>query len=201
MPKRRWGAFLEMDPQHNNRGTAGEIPARGERAEPASSVVQRNIRAVSELEQHALDQRSLGERIGDGVSRHAGRVWFIVFHFTWFVTWIILNSGLLPGVPRFDPYPYPFLTFAVSLEAIFLSLFILMSQNRAARQADQRAHLDLQINLLAEMESTRILEMLKALCEHHGLDAGLSDDIEQLAQPTEPKALVSELKHRLPEST
>ena len=190
-----------MDLQHNNKRTAGETPARQAGEEPPSNVVLKNIRAVSELEQSALDQRSLGERIGDGVSRHAGRAWFIVFHFIWFAAWIILNSGFLPGMPRFDPYPYPFLTFAVSLEAIFLSLFILMSQNRAARQADQRAHLDLQINLLSEMESTRILEMLKALCEHHGLDAGLGDDIDQLAQPTEPKTLVSELKHRLPEST
>jgi uncharacterized membrane protein len=190
-----------MDPQHNNKQTGGKTPARHGGAEQASNVVLKNIRTVSELEQSALDQRSLGERIGDGVSRHAGRVWFIVFHFIWFATWTILNSGLLPEMPRFDPYPYPFLTFAVSLEAIFLSLFILMSQNRAARQADQRAHLDLQINLLSELESTRILEMLKALCQHHGLEAGLSDDIEQLAQPTEPKALVSELKDRLPEST
>ena len=69
----------------------------------------------------------------------------------------------------FDPFPYAFLTLVVSLEAIFLSLFILMSQNRAALHADRRAHLDLQINLLAEHESTKTLELLKALCEHHGL--------------------------------
>ena len=188
-----------MHPQPT-RPTGAKSPDGQESGAPASKVVLQNIRAVCELEQKALDQRSMGERIGDGVSRHAGRAWFIVFHFFWFATWIILNAGLVPAVAKFDPYPYPFLTFAVSLEAIFLSLFILMSQNRAARQADQRAHLDLQVNLLAELESTRMLEMLKALCQHHGLDAGMSPDVEQLAKPTEPKTLVTELQHRLPES-
>lgn len=189
-----------MDPQPN-RKTNRTTSATQTAPEPASNVVVENIRTVCELEQKALDQRSLGERIGDGVSRHAGKVWFIVFHFIWFGCWIVSNSGFVPALPQFDPYPYPFLTFAVSLEAIFLSLFILMSQNRASRQADQRAHLDLQINLLAELESTRILGMLKALCDHHGLDVGHNPEIQQLAQPTEPKTLVSELKHRLPEST
>jgi uncharacterized membrane protein len=189
-----------LDPQVS-RNTTAKAPAGQESGTPASKVVLQNIRAVCELEQKALDERSLGERIGDAVSHYAGKAWFIVFHFLWFASWIILNAGLVPAVPKFDPYPYPFLTFAVSLEAIFLSLFILMSQNREARQADQRAHLDLQINLLAELESTRMLEMLKALCQHHGLDAGLSPDVEQLAKPTEPKTLVSELQHRLPESS
>lgn len=188
-----------MDPQASSKNTV-KGPLGDATGAPASKVVLKNIRAVCELEQQALDQRSLGERIGDGVSRHAGRAWFIVLHFFWFATWIILNAGFAPSVVKFDPYPYPFLTFAVSLEAIFLSLFILMSQNRAARQADQRAHLDLQINLLAELESTRMLEMLKAICDHHGLDAALSSDIEQLAKPTEPKTLVNELQNRLPES-
>jgi len=189
-----------LDPQGSRTTTTANSSEPQASGAPASKVVLKNIRAVCELEQQALDQRSLGERVGDGVSHYAGRAWFIVFHFLWFGAWILLNAGLVPAFPEFDPYPYPFLTFAVSLEAIFLSLFILMSQNRAARQADQRAHLDLQINLLAELESTRMLEMLKALCQHHGLDADLNTDIEQLSKPTEPRTLVSELQHRLPES-
>ena len=188
-----------MDRQDSRTNTANSS-AREENGAPASNIVVKNIRAVCELEQQALDQRSLGERIGDGISRYAGRGWFIVFHFLWFGAWIFLNAGVVLAFPKFDPYPYPFLTFAVSLEAIFLSLFILMSQNRAARQADQRAHLDLQINLLAELESTRMLEMLKTLCQHHGLDVGSNTDIEQLSKPTEPRILASELQQRLPES-
>lgn len=182
-----------------NRSMNRKASASPSHAEHPSNVVRRNIRAISDLEQQALDQRSFGQRLGDSVSRHAGRAWFIVFHILWFAAWIALNSGVVRGVAVFDPYPYPFLTLAVSLEAIFLSLFILMSQNRAAHQADQRAHLDLQVNLLAELESTRVLEMLKALCDYHGLDVGQNPEIQQLSQPTEPKTLVSELQDRLPE--
>lgn len=86
-----------------------------------------------------------------------------------------MNSGLV-GIHPFDPYPYQFLTFVVSLEAIFLSLFILMSQNRATRQTDARSQLDLQINLLAEQEATKMLQMLQSLCKHQGL--AVADDPE-----------------------
>jgi|ERR1051326_1681728 uncharacterized membrane protein len=182
----------------NKPGKASAKPAG---THGPSAIAIENIRTVSELEQTLLDQRTLGECIGDAISRRAGKIGFAMFHVVWFGTWIILNAGWIKAIPAFDPYPYGFLTLVVSLEAIFLSLFILMSQNRAARQADQRAQLDLQINLLAETESTRILEMLKALCDYHGLSIGHETEIEELAQPTEPKALVTELQERLPGSS
>jgi uncharacterized membrane protein len=77
----------------------------------------------------------------------AGRMWFIVVHIGWFAVWILLNW--VHSKAAFDRLPFPFLTMIVSLESIFLSLFILMSQNRSSAQADQRNHLDLQINLLS----------------------------------------------------
>src|ERR1700682_6301452 len=135
----------------------------------ASSASARNISAVCELEESDLARRSTGERWADKIASIAGRVWFAGVHFLGFGAWIIVNLGLA-GVTPFDPYPFPLLTLVTSLEAIFLSLFILTSQNRATAQADQRAHLDLQINLLAESEATETLKMLRALCEHHGLN-------------------------------
>ena len=87
-------------------------------------------------------------------------------------------------VRPFDAFPYPFLTLVVSLEAIFLSLFILMSQNRASLQADQRAHLDLQINLLAEHECTKTLELLQALCQYHGLSCAKDPELKELISQT-----------------
>jgi len=98
----------------------------------------------------------------------------------------------------FDPFPYQFLTLVVSLESIFLSLFILMSQNRSTNQADQRNHLDLQINLLAEHENTKMLQMLQALCAHHGLAISSDPEIVQLAKRTEPQQVLEELKDNLP---
>ena len=102
-----------------------------------------------------MARRTAGERIGDAIAGHAGRLWFVVAHAVWFAVWIALSGGKIPGVRAIDPFPYSFLTFMLAIESIFLSLFILMSQNRANKQADSRSHLDLQINLLAEQEANR----------------------------------------------
>jgi uncharacterized membrane protein len=161
---------------------------------------QKNISAVSAIEHEALAARSHGQRFGDLIARSAGQMWFIVLHALWFAAWIALNCGLVPGLRAFDPFPYQFLTFVVSLEAIFLSLFILMSQNRSNGQADARAHLDLQINLLAEQEATKMLQMLRSLCLHHGLSEGSDPEVLCLERRTEPEDLLRELKESLPDN-
>ena len=161
---------------------------------------QKNISAVSAIEHEALASRSCGQRLGDVVARSAGQMWFIVGHGVWFGVWIALNYGLVPGLRAFDPFPFQFLTFVVSLEAIFLSLFILMSQNRSNAQAEARAHLDLQINLLSEQESTKMLQMLRSLCRHHGLEDASDPEVEHLERRTEPEDLLRELKESLPEN-
>jgi uncharacterized membrane protein len=160
--------------------------------------IQRNVREICRMEDEALRTRSAAERLGDFVAKQAGRIWFIELHILWFATWVLLNSGKLTAVKPFDPFPYPFLTLVVSLEAIFLSLFILMSQNRAGVHADRRAHLDLQINLLAEHESTKTLELLKALCEHHGLPCSQDPEVAELISRTKPSEILHALKGSLP---
>jgi uncharacterized membrane protein len=158
----------------------------------------RNILAICEMERRALQSRTLGERIGDFVASISGRIAFVVFHVVWFGLWIGVNSGVFSSFKPFDPYPFSFLTFVVSLEAIFLSLFILMSQNRFDRQAENRTQLDLQINLLAELEATKALQMLRALCEHNGLKIASDPEVRRLAERTEPERLVKELQKNLP---
>lgn len=162
-----------------------------------ASPTSRNIAAICELEKKALEHRSFAARIGDTVAAQAGKMWFIVLHVLWFSVWIVLNTG--PHAKyRFDPFPFPFLTMIVSLEAIFLSLFILMSQNRSGLQADQRNHLDLQINLLAEDENTKMLQMLQALCRYHNLPIGRDPEITDLTKRTEIHEVLNELKDNLP---
>ncbi len=152
------------------------------------------------MERQAIAARTRGERIADAIARTAGRLWFTAAHAVWFGFWILANSGKVPGIRPFDPFPYPFLTFVVSLESIFLALFILMSQNRANKQADSRSHLDLQINLLAEQESTAALQMLHRLCEFHGLSAaGDEEEVERLKRSTKPEALLEEIRKNLPD--
>src|SRR5579863_2310457 len=107
-----------------------------------ASTTTRNIKAISELEHSALADRSMSARIGDAIASHAGKMWFIVFHVVWFSIWLWLNSGFTSKL-AFDPFPFQLLSTIVSLESIFLSLFILMSQNRSI-PTDQRNHLDLQ---------------------------------------------------------
>jgi uncharacterized membrane protein len=159
------------------------------------SATQRNINEICEIEKNALSSRSRSDRLGDWISAQAGRMWFIVVHVAWFAMWMGFNVG---KAHPFDPYPYALLTMIVSLESIFLSLFILMSQNRATRQADQRSHLDLQINLLAEHENTKMLLMLQALCKHHHLVEANDPEIGQLAKRTEPQQVFRDLVDNLP---
>ena len=165
----------------------------------AASTTHRNIKTISELEKDALARRSLAARIGDGIASHAGKVWFILFHVVWFTFWIVFNLHA-PVNSRFDPSPFPLLNSIGSLESIFLSLFILMSQNRSNLQAEQRNHLELQINLLAEDENTKMLGMLQALCEHHKLAIGNDPEIRAMTKKTEIHEVLSELKDNLPGS-
>ena len=119
--------------------------------------------------------------------------------YSWFSVWLWLNSGSKSRL-AFDPFPYQLLSTVVSLESIFLSLFILMSQNRANVQADQRNHLDLQINLLSEEENTKMLQMLQAICAHHKLAIGKDPETTAMAQRTEIGDVLSELQQHLPPS-
>jgi uncharacterized membrane protein len=160
--------------------------------------MHRNVQEICRIEEEALKARSRAQRLGDLIAQQSGRLWFIALHACWFTAWIVGNSALIPKSPKIDPFPYPFLTLVVSLEAIFLSLFILMSQNRSNRLADQRAHLDLQINLLAEHESTKTLELLQALCEHHSLACAKDPDVRELISQTKPGEILRELERSLP---
>jgi uncharacterized membrane protein len=170
------------------------------KSEPNSVDVQskRSIKAVSDLEHRALARRTTAERFSDLVVFQGGRPWVIALHALWFGAWMFWNSGLVHGVRGFDPFPYIGLTTVVSLEAIFLSLFILMSQNRATRRADERAHLDLQINLMAERETTKMLRLLQALCAHHGLPEAADSEVAEMLQNVEPAKIARELEKHLP---
>jgi uncharacterized membrane protein len=143
----------------------------------------KNIQAIAALEREALHDRSRLDRLTDAITATAGSPAFIVVHAVWFIIWIVAN--LLRRAP-FDPYPFSLLTLTVSLEAIFLTGFVLMTQNRMTLQADKRAHLDLQVNLLAEEELTAMLQMLQALCQRSGVTVNVgSERIAELLKETD----------------
>src|SRR3954467_12312882 len=111
------------------------------KSKPVDKQSKQSIKAVSQIEHEALARRTPAEAFSDFVVFQGGRPWVIALHALWFAAWILWNSARFAGVRPFDPYPYMGLATIVSLEAIFLSLFILVSQNRATRRADERAHL------------------------------------------------------------
>jgi len=153
-----------------------------------------NVQTIVELERQAVHQRSPLDRFADIVTAFAGSRVFIVGHVVWFTSWLILNRGPL----AFDPFPFSLLNVMVSIEAIFLTTFVLMTQNRMAKHADRRAHLDLQVNLLAEQELTAILQMLYALCKKAGTTARISDTrVQQLLRETDIVQLAMTLDQEL----
>ena len=135
---------------------------------PSSTVADENIRTVARLQQQAAQNRTRWQRLADSVASIAARDSTIAWHVAFFAGWIAVNLRLVPLRP-FDPFPFSLLTTVVSLEAIVLTLFVLASQKRLTQDADRRAHLDLQVNLLAEQEMTLVLQMLREICEHLGL--------------------------------
>jgi uncharacterized membrane protein len=159
-----------------------------------------NVRVIKNWEQSALLGRSRAERISEWITSTAGRGPVLLLHLLWFLSWSAVNLGAVAGVRPFDPFPFPLLTTMVSLEAIFLALFVLASQNRLATQADKRAHLDLQIDLLAEREMTAVLQLLQDIAAHLGVAHAAVDSprIQELAQDTDVHELTSKLDDELP---
>lgn len=122
--------------------------------------ISRRRRIIRSFEAKALAHRHFGEKLADSITASTGSIVFLLLNGYWFVIWIVLNTNVIPGVVPFDPFPFGLLTMIVSLEAIILSIFVLLSQNRAAHIDSLRDELHLQVNLIAEEEITKVLEIL-----------------------------------------
>ena len=158
-----------------------------------------NVEAIAKLEHAELHRRSTGEKVSDFFVSLMGSMPFLVLHAAWFAAWFAVNLNVVPGVEPFDPFPFGILTLIVSSEGVFLAIFILISQNRMARQSDKRAHLDLQVNILAEQEMTMMLRMQQRLCEHLGVEVDtVRAEAKQLLEETNVDKVVSALEDKLP---
>jgi uncharacterized membrane protein len=164
-----------------------------------SGQTQSHIDAIVRQEEAALEKRSSSERFADGVGVFAGSLSFVVFHLLLLVAWLLVNSGYIGGLRPFDPYPFSLLGMIVAMEAVILSSFILMRQNRMMRRGELRNHLNLQVDLLAEKEITKVLQMVRAICGHMGLqDIAGDKEIRDLSQTTSIESLSQTLEDRLP---
>lgn len=158
----------------------------------ADDLTRENVQSMRRVEEQALANRSGADRIAAFVASFCGSMPFVWLHVLWFFCWLTLNSW--PGIRHFDPYPFTFLTLVVSLEAIFLSSFILISQNYELRISDRRNQLDLQINLLTEQENTKMLQMLERIAAKVGAGGGDDPDIRILKESIHPEKLIAQIE-------
>ncbi|MDD5274163.1 MAG: DUF1003 domain-containing protein [Methylovulum sp.] len=158
-----------------------------------SNVIEQNIRTIIRLRVKAAAERGLQDRMADAITSFSGRMIFVYVHIVWFGLWIFFNDGHF-NIPSFDPFPYGLLTMVVSLEAIFLSTFVLISQNRLAEESERRADLNLQIGLLTEHELTRVLQMLDAIQCKLGIEDDENSELADLEMETKPEDVLAEIE-------
>jgi uncharacterized membrane protein len=166
-----------------------------------STHTQSHIDSVARQEQEFLEQRTLSERVGDGIAGFAGSMYFVLAQVLLVLSWILLNANRVSWIPRFDPYPFSLLGMIVAVEAVVLSSFILMRQNRMAKRGERRDHLNLQVDLIAEKEITKLLQMVQAICERMGLRHIAEDkEVEEFSQKTSVDTLAQRLEDTLPDA-
>ena len=142
-------------------------------------------------------RRSELEKLADWLTWYFGSIGFLTLNLTCFIAWILINTKSISGIEPFDPYPFNFLTMVVSLEAIFLSIFVLISQNRAARIDDMREELDLQINLISEREVTKVIKLISLLLERQGIDLSQDPELKKMLKPTSAAEIEKHLEKEI----
>ncbi len=152
---------LERYLRCNPSATMDLLAAMGRRLRVSSERLRHT--ASRNVNEEVEDKRTLVQKSADWIAEFAGSITFLVIHVVWFGIWLVVNSLPIPGIPQFDPFPYGFLTLTVSLEAIFLSVFVLLSQNRQAAKDRVRSDIEYDVNLKAELEICHLHEKIDHL--------------------------------------
>ncbi|MFT8243364.1 DUF1003 domain-containing protein [Roseomonas sp. BN140053] len=158
-----------------------------------SSALRRNIQALEQRREQDAAEATREERIAAAITAFTGSMNFVYLHLALYGAWILVNLGVVPGVPRFDP-SFVVLAMVASVEAIFLSTFVLISQNRMAAAADKRADLDLQINLLAEHELTKLAELVTAIAEKLEVRTTADPEMAEIRKDVAPEAVLDAIE-------
>jgi uncharacterized membrane protein len=165
----------------------------------AANPTRLNIEAIAKLEHEALLRRTPTERASDAITKFIGSTAFLLLQVLLVLTWSAINLSLMPGMKPFDPFPFGILALVISSESVMLTIFVLISQNRMARQAEKRAHLDLQVGMLAEQELTAMLQMQHKICQRLGIDVeSAKHELKGFSDATDVSKLASDLADRLP---
>jgi len=169
-----------------------------------NEIVRKNVAAVSDLQRKEVEGRTVQDRLAAHITNFSGSMTFVYLHAIWFGFWFILNVGVLhvPYVTEFDPYPFGLLTVVVSLEAIFLSTFVLIAQNNLSALSERRAELDLHVNLLAEQKTAKVLDLLDKIAReldtmHSRFNYTPDAETEALKQSPEPHEVLGVMEEVL----
>jgi uncharacterized membrane protein len=179
--------------QEKEKTSASDVPRKGQ---PISAVLDRNINAL--IQRRAADQKTMSrqERIAEAITNFAGSMPFVYLHTLVFGLWIVVNVEWLPVMPAFDP-SLVILAMVASVEAIFISTFVLISQNRMALEDDKRADLSLQISLLNEHETTKLIAMVSAIADRLGIETEVEQhEIEEMKQNVPPEVVMEEIERQ-----
>ena len=160
-----------------------------------SSSLKRNIEALERRRRQESASATRQERLAEAITSFTGSMRFVYLHLALYTVWILVNLGAVPGIPKFDP-SFVILAMAASVEAIFLSTFVLISQNRTAAAADKRADLDLHISLLTEHELTKLTEVVTAIAARLDVQLGADAEIEEVKKDVAPEAVLDEIDAR-----
>ena len=167
----------------------------------APQAVEANIKSVASMEESLETQRTFVDRVADVIGGFSGSMTFVGLHVFWFAAWFLINTGLVPGVPRFDPFPFILLAMVVSVEGVLLSTFVLMKQNRMQKKIDLRDQLNLQIDLLSEKEITKALQLLRAICQKMEIEQEQDGELQEMASITSVDLLADEVQSDLQDNT
>lgn len=160
-------------------------------------VLNASRRMIKSMKTKADAKRTISEKIADGIAKYSGSLTFLAFNIIWFLFWILINLGVIPGVKAFDPYPFGLLTMIVSLEAIILATFVLIAQNRQDQVDDLREEVDLQVDIITEQELTKLLRILTIFLEKNGFDFKNDKELESMLKVTNMEKIETALEKQI----
>lgn len=186
----------------NQSGEAKEPKATGGAIHPETYQVQEERSAqrriyIRSFKKRANDRRTTIEKIADWMTSRFGTVTFLILNLLVYAFWIAWNTSSIPGLVPFDPYPFGLLTMAMSIEAIILAIVVLISQNREAKVTELREEMNLQVDLIAEEELTKVLKMMAILLEKHGVDLSGDRELQSMLQPLRNNRIEQRLEQQL----
>lgn len=157
----------------------------------------RHKKILRTIKARADAKRTLSERLADWMTSTFGSMTFLILNTLLFLIWILINSGKLTFISPFDPFPFNLLTTFVSLEAIFLAIFVLISQNRNLKVDDLREELHLQVDLISEREVTKVIKMLSIVLEKHGVDVSNDPELRKFVKPISESDIEKKLEREI----